>query len=390
VTRAIAIGLLALVAVTAPAQERDTTRADTTRPFVRGGIHDKPFLDRLSGRIAIGGYAEVHLRYERVDGVQEESGIVPKRFNVFTNTRVSPVVRFGAELEFEDGSNEIKLEYAAVDLTLHRLATLRGGMILSPLGRFNLSHDSPLNEFTDRPLVSTELLGVALSEPGIGFLGEVGSGAGGRVTYEAYATNGFHDGLVLRSPDGTRLPLGRGNVEDNNASPAFVGRVAWSPRRGFELGLSTHRGAYNVFQQDGVRIDERRDVVVSVIDMEAELFGARVSGEGAVARIDLPDNLRGLFAERQRGAYLEVVRPVLRGIQPGLPGSLIALKGRVDYVDFDSALAGDGVTQLSVGVNYRPTPDTVVKFDFVRGRARDRFNTAAEHAKLLMSIATYF
>ena len=389
-TRVISIVLLSLVAATAPAQERDTTRADSTRPFVRGGIHDKPFLDRLSGRIAIGGYAEVHVRYERVDGVQEESGIVPKRFNVFTNTRVSPVVRFGAELEFEDGSNEIKLEYAAVDLSLHRLVTLRGGMVLSPLGRFNLSHDSPLNEFTDRPLVSTELLGVALSEPGIGILGEIGAGAGGRVTYEAYATNGFDDGLVLRSPDGTRLPMGRGNVEDNNASPAFVGRVAWSPRQGFELGLSTHRGAYNVFEQDGVRIDERRSVSVSVIDVEAQVFGARLSGEGAIASVNLPGNLTGLFADHQRGAYLEVVRPILRGIQPGLPGSLIALKGRVDYVDFDSDVAGDGVVQLSIGVNYRPTLDTVLKFDFVRGRSRDRFNTASEHAKLLMSIATYF
>jgi hypothetical protein len=390
VNRGLLVLGAALFVVRSAEAQRDTTRADSTRPFVRGGIHDKPFLDRLSGRIAIGGYAEAHVRYTRVDGLREESGIVPKRFNLFTNTRVSPVVRFGAELEFEDGTNEIKLEYSAVDQTLHRLLTLRGGMILSPLGRFNLSHDSPLNEFTDRPLVSTELLGVALSEAGVGILGEVGAGADGRVTYEAYATNGFHDGLVLQSPDGTRLPLGRGNVEDNNGSPALVGRLAWSPRAGFELGVSGHHGAYNVFEEDGVRLDERRNVSVAVIDVEAEVFGARVFGEGATARIELPNDLRGLFAGRQRGAFLEIVRPVARGIQPGLPNSVIALKARVDYVDFDTSVPGDGVLQLSAGVNYRPTPDTVLKFDYVRGRSRDRFNTAAEHAKLLASIATYF
>ena len=75
-------------------------------------------------------------------------------------------MRMAAELEFEEAGEEIKLEYAAIDVRIHPALTIRGGMLLSPLGRFNLSHDSPLNEFTDRPLVSTELLGVALSEPG--------------------------------------------------------------------------------------------------------------------------------------------------------------------------------------------------------------------------------
>src|SRR5688500_16518445 len=101
-------------------------------------------------------------------------------------------------------------------------------MILSPLGKFNLAHDSPLNEFTDRPLVSTELIGVALSEPGFGVLGQFRFGRA-RFTYEGYATNGFHAGLIDTSDAGTRIPLGRGNFEDNNGSPAFVGRVAFSP-----------------------------------------------------------------------------------------------------------------------------------------------------------------
>ena len=68
----------------------------------------------------------------------------------------------------------MKLEYAAIDIRLHPAVTLRAGMLLSPLGRFNLAHDSPLNEFTDRPLVSTEMLGVALSEPGLGAFGQFG------------------------------------------------------------------------------------------------------------------------------------------------------------------------------------------------------------------------
>ena len=67
--------------------------------------------------------------------------------------------------------------------------------VLAPLGRFNLSHDSFLNEFTDRPLISTEVLGAALSEPGLGAFGTFDLAGTPRITYEAYAVNGFNDGV---------------------------------------------------------------------------------------------------------------------------------------------------------------------------------------------------
>jgi len=113
--------------------QRDTTARDTLdRPFVRGGVYDKPYLARLGGRTTIGGYAEAHARWERVDGQRDEAGFEAKRFNLFTNARVSDFVRIGAELEFEDGGEEVKLEYAAIDLRIHPSVTLRGGMLLSP------------------------------------------------------------------------------------------------------------------------------------------------------------------------------------------------------------------------------------------------------------------
>ena len=357
---------------------------------MRGGVYDKPFQTRLLGRTTIGGYAEAHARYQRVDGVREEAGFVAKRFNIFANSRVSDFVRFAAELEFEDGASEILLEFAAIDLRIHQALTLRGGMLLSPLGRFNLSHDSPLNEFTDRPLVATDILGVALSEPGFGILGQVPAGRTGRVTYEVYATNGFHDGLISNAEDGTRIPAGRRNFEDNNGAPAVVGRFAWSPKVGFEFGVSGHRGAYNVFDADGLKVDERRTLSITVADLEAQVLGVQVSGELALASIDVPPELTGIFAERQRGFYVEGVREFGRGLVRTIPGSFFAVKIRFDAVDFDSDQVGQSVEQVTAGLNFRPTRDTAFKFDFVRGRSHDRFNNRADHAFLLASIATYF
>ena len=390
---AAAVGVVtAIVGTVTPAiAQRDTTARDTTeRPFVRGGVYDKPFLTRLGGRTALGGYAEVHARLERVDGRRDESGFEAKRFNLFTNTRVSDFVRIGAEIEFEDGASEIKLEYAAIDLRIHPSLTLRGGMLLSPLGRFNLAHDSPLNEFTDRPLVSTDLLGVALSEPGLGAFGQFGVARTGRLTYEVYATNGFHDGLITDSEAGTRIPLGRGNLEDNNGTPAIVARLAVSPARPVEIGVSVHHGAYNVSDAEGTRIDDSRDLTIGVLDAEVHVFGVQVAGEAALATIDIAPSLTGIYASRQRGAYVEAVRSVGRGLVRTMPSSSFAAKVRFDFVDFDSERVGGSTAQVTLGANFRPTQDSVLKLDYVRGRSRDEFNNRADHAFLLFSIATYF
>jgi hypothetical protein len=395
------VAAMLTVAFPVSAQQRDTIKSDTLaradsvrradeRPFVRGGVYDKPYQTRLFGRTAIGGYAEAHARYERVDGVRETAGFQAKRMTLFAYNQVSDLVRFAMELEFENGTEEILIEFAAIDLRIHPSFAIRGGMILSPIGKFNLAHDSPLNEFTDRPLVATELIGVTLAEPGFGALGQFGLGSGGRLTYELYATNGFGDGLITDSEDGTRVRFGRHNVEDNNGSPATVGRLAWSPGVGHELGVSAHHGAYNVFTIDGLRVDRRRNLTIAALDAETDLFGVRVSGEAARVMVDVPEGLRGIYASQQRGFYLEGVRDMWRRVVPTLPFSAISLKTRVEYVDFDTAIEGTSIAQLAVGLNFRPSEESVLKLDYVRGRGRDTFNNAAEHAFVLLSLATYF
>lgn len=382
---------LVAAAVAAPASAQQPPRDTLARPFVRGGAYDKPYQTTLAGRTAIGGYAEAQARWQRVDGAPEESGFEAKRFNIFTSTRVSDFIRIGAELEWEDGGTEIKLEYAAIDFLVSPAFAVRGGMILSPIGRFNLAHDSPRNDFTDRPLVSTDILGATLSEPGLGAIGRFAVGrGGGRVTYEAYATNGFGDGLIANSPDGTRVANGRGNVEDNNGSPAFVGRLAWSPGLDHEIGVSAHRGAYNVFQNEGTTVDKRRDLTLVALDGETRLMGVRFMGEAGIANVDIPTSLAGINASRQVGWYVDAVREFGKGWVPTMPASAFELKARWDAVDYDARSVGQSAARVTVGANFRPTPESVLKFDYVRGRTFDEFNNRSDHAFILFSIATYF
>lgn len=390
---ALALAGIAVAPLEASGQEpavgarRDTTERE--RPFVRGGRGDRPYLTSLAGQLSIGGYAEGHLRYEREDGVTEEGGFEAKRFNLFFNSEISDFVRFGAELEFEDSAEEIKLEFMTIDLLLHRSLGVRAGMILLPLGRFNLSHDSPRNPFTDRPLVSTEILSTALSQPGLGAFGIVPIEGTGRLTYEVYAVNGFDDG-ILDGDEGVRLPAGRENFENNNRRPAWTGRLSFSPSIDLDFGLSGLHGQYNESTLDGETIDEGRTVSVLALDWEVDQGRFLIAGEAALADIEIPRSLVGLFATRQWGVYTDVVVPFGSGWIGTMPRSRFEAKARIDYVDFDRDLAGDDAVRFSIGINFRPTADTAFKLDYFKGRTHDRFNNPADEAGILISAATYF
>lgn len=389
--RAGALSLLVALSPSAvSAQGPDSSRAASPGPFVAGGYDDKPYVYGVFGRIVVGGYAEMVGAWKREDGAPGESGFELRRWNLLTSTRVGDHVRFWGELEVEDAGEEVTLELAQIDLELHPACSVRGGMLLVPLGRFNLAHDAPRNEFVDRPFVASELLGTALSMPGLGLFGSVAMGTAGRATYEAYAVNGYDAGLLDASPGGTRLPAGRLVAEDNNASPAFVARTAWRGGEAHECGLSGYTGVYNVHQVEGIDVDDARSVRVGVADARAELVGLRWNAEATVVEVQIPPALAGIYASRQAGFFLETSRAFGRGWVATMPGSAFSAGVRAEGVDFDRDVPGDSAVQLTCAVNFRPTPESVLKLDYRRARSRDRFNNSAESAAIQFSLTTYF
>jgi hypothetical protein len=74
----------------------------------------------------------------------------------------------------------------------------------------------------------------------------------------------------------------------------------------------------------------------------------------------------------------------------GMPGSSFTLAARVEGVDFDRDLDGDSIRALTLGLNFRPVPETVIKFGFERGETRDRFNNPGAFARLRLGVASYF
>ncbi len=367
---------------------QDSTAAP---PLVKGGIYDRPYMFRPSSRIAIGGYAETMIRSEYEQGIHENISFEARRFNIFIFSSISPYIKLTSELEFEHGTEEIKLETALIDVQFFEELNLRGGILLSPLGKFNIAHDSPRNEFTDRPLVSTQIIPATLSEAGFGFYGSFYPHSDHRITYESYLVNGLTDDILLGG-DGTSIPAGRPTAfeEDNNGSPAFVGRIAWLPEFGLELGVSAYTGIYNTFKKDGLIIDEKRNLTIMAVDAEYQLAGFTLQGEFARAQIGIPPSLLGLFAETQQGFYGQLMYKVLEGVLPMFPQSQLAVGARYDYIDVDTKVFGDDTRRLTVGINLRLVPDTVVKLDYQHSWMFDRIRNETRSAVIQFGIATYF
>ena len=82
-----------------------------------------------------------------------------------------------------------------MDLLFHHTINLRGGVLLAPLGKFNVAHDSPIYNVVDRPLVSTRIIPATLSEAGMGLFGVFYPQGSHKLTYEIY------DGIPLTERD---------------------------------------------------------------------------------------------------------------------------------------------------------------------------------------------
>ena len=381
--------ILTMLLHTADVQAQATQAQEGEKAFVEGGIYDKPFITRLGGRTSIGGYADFEFRNEREDGVTEETTFRMHRFNLFTYSVVGDRVRLSSEIEFEDGAEEIKLEYGVIDFEIREELNFRAGIILSPLGKFNLSHDSPVNELTDRPLVVTEIIPSTLSEPGAGFWGSFYPSPTSRITYELYAVNGFNDGVINGAV--TSIKDGRASLEeDNNNVPAVVGRVAFSPIRDLEVGGSFHVGQYNVSSEEGVVIDDKHYLKIFGLDWEYRRSRFSFLGEYARAGIDIPAGFTGFLPDSQQGIYAQVGYRFLTGLTSTLPNSSLTGNIRIEGVDFDSNASGDGHRRVTLGVNFRPIEDTVFKLDYQINRTTDALDVATPGRAFMFSVATYF
>lgn len=390
-------GALAVVAGLAGALPVVAQVPDTA--LVQGGIYQRPFIVS-AGRTAVGGYLEAHGGWSRTEGISEGPSLEVRRFNVFLYSALGRRIRVTSELEFEHGTEEIALETALVDFVVNPSLVVRAGVLLTPIGAFNVNHDGPRYEFVDRPLVSTEIIPATLSEAGFGVHGRLAP-SGVSLSYDVYLTNGLGSGIVLNETGRTHLPSGKGEslfAEDENGSPALSARVAAQHRQLGEVGFSHYRGVYNTWRMEGERVDDPRWFSITALDLATGLGPVDLRGEVAVSGIDLPSDQGGVLGDRQWGVYLDAVMPVWRPRIRALTDPTVNVGVRLERVDFNvgrfDGTGGkrfDEVNAVSLALSFRPAAGTVFRFNYRLESFRDLLGNPAERTAVVrVGVATYF
>lgn len=396
-------------------------------------IYAKPFVS--SPKATVGGYMDIQYRAFKnssIDNAVAINGSNVHTSSTFDQTRFVPFfysdvtdrIKIAAELEVEHGirskSNsgsgiEVSLEFATIDYLIAEPINFRAGILLLPVGKFNLLHDSPLNDLTDRPLVSTLIIPSTLSEAGAGFYGTFYPTRLSKLDYELYVTQGFNgysnDGLTPQIGEGSGLRDARQRVSttddglDNNNGKAVVGRVAFSPMLGIEVGGSGYYGNYSP--------TDHRPLSIMAVDWTLQRGPFQLIGEYSWAYAknnskDLfgnpafePTRVDGittpLLTQRMGGYYIQAnyhfMPEALRRLAPSHFTQASTFTGVLRWDDVNTnrdVVGGPGDLQrLTIGLNFRPIQDTVFKldyqFNFENGKA-NRINNDG----LLLSVATYF
>ncbi|MBD3636575.1 MAG: hypothetical protein HUJ25_04480 [Crocinitomicaceae bacterium] len=366
-------------------------------------VYNRPFLTHKKVPVAVGGYLEANSIYTINDGITDGLSFQARRLTLFLSSSIKNRLKFLTELEFEDGTKEIAIEFAALDLTIHPLLNFRGGIIMNPIGAFNQNHDGPKWEFVERPDVSTGIVPATWSNAGFGIYGKTNKN-NWVFGYELYVSNGFDDRIIDNEENKTYLPASKDTEErfeeNNSGLPMISGKVAIKNRKFGEIGLSYMGGVYNKFEADGLMLDKKRRVDVAAFDLNFTIpkINTNIIGEAVYAYIDVPGSYTQQFGESQWGMFVDFVQPVYRPKWFKWENSTLNLAMRFDYVDWNmgmfngtTTLIGDNLMAITPAVSFRPSPQTVFRLNYRYSWQKDIVNNpAALSSSWIFGFSTYF
>ena len=366
-------------------------------------LYNRPFLQVGKLPVALGGYVEANYQYLQQDGISEGHQFQMRRLSLFVSSSISNRIKFLSEIEFEDGTKEISLEFASIDFEFNPLLNLRGGVVLNPIGAFNQNHDGPKWEFVDRPIAATQMLPATFSNAGFGLYGKKYN-KDWAFGYEAYLTNGFNDFIINNAENKTFLPATKDDPErfeeSFNGSPLFTGKIALRNNKVGELGISYMGGVYNKFEDDGLTLDVKRRVDVFALDFNTTIpkIKTAINAEWAWVNVNVPDTYTEQFGEKQTGGYIDIVQPLIRKPMFGFPNAVLNAALRVEYVDWNKGKftstgenISDDVFSIVPAISWRPGAQTVIRFNYRYNWQQDILgNPPSKLAGFQLGVSTYF
>lgn len=341
----------------------------------------------VSKGVSIGGYGEFNYKNAVSDRGSSDDEFDMLRLVLYAGYKFSDRIVFNSEIEFEHGSTEdngaVSVEFATLDYLFDEKISLRGGLVLLPMGFINEIHESPYFHGNVRPQVETQILPSTWRAGGVGFFGQLLPG----LEYRTYVVTGLD--AAGFSSKGIREGRQSGS-EELAEDVAWVGRIDYSPVEMLTLGGSAYLGNSGQDRTFGNSVEgyTQPDVFTQIYEghaqlkirgFEARLLAAWINLDDA-ASLSRDENINPGAVDpsqadqpvsgEQFGWYGEIAYNVLPLLLPDT-GHYLAPWFRYSRIetqeDVPAGYTADGLYDrdiFEVGLEYKPISQIAIKLDY--------------------------
>ncbi len=312
--------------------------------------------------LSIGGYGEMYWASEDKRGERAYADVY--RFVPYIGYKFSDEIILNSELEFEHGGEEVAIEFMYLDFLFNRSFNIQAGNLLVPMGLVNRRHEPTLFNTIQRPDVEKYIIPSTWHENGVVVYGSIGESG---FSYSAGIINGLN--LKNISNDGVTQPsknwIKNGRIGSQNKGPmervAFVGRVDYTGRNGVLLGSSVYYGGAAQGDPNGV------NALIYDIHALYEKEGFKLKALYTALTLDGAEKIGPRSAKSAEGYFINMEYDILASKNTSKRVPLF-----VQYESYDpvsSVVSGARPdleqTNITVGVNFFPHEQVVLKADYV-------------------------
>jgi hypothetical protein len=354
--------------------------------------------------LSIGGYGEMYYASkENADNIADIYRFVP-----YIGYRFNDKIVLNVELEFEHGGAKpgnddygyAVIEFMYLDFMLSDAFGVQVGNVLVPMGLTNLRHEPTLFNTVQRPNVEKALIPSTWNSNGAIAYGAIGESG---FTYNA----GIIQALEFNNDDrGAKGQIrsgrkGTGKSTFNNA--AAVGRLDYIGTPGLMVGTSAYYGSAtqgSVSDTTALMYDLHGTYENSGFKLKAMYTATKIDNAEKIAGALLPDGTAG--ADKSitdaSGYFVNLEYDVLNTISSDYKLPVFVQYDYINPTDsvIDSTDTSVGVdtgaesATTTVGVNFFPHEQVVVKMDYAMTEYKDPATTKKDQDILSLSLGFIF
>ncbi len=329
-------------------------------------------MSKVDKKLTIGGYGEI--TYNQPETQNGELDV--QRLVMMFGYKFNDKVQFFTEIEYEH-VKEVFVEQAFVNYAVGDNISVRGGLMLVPMGIVNEYHEPTTFNGVERPAVDNKIVPTTWREIGVGVSGKYNEAS---LRYQAYIFNGFQTttsdgngnitGGELGGSKGLRGGRQKG-AKSNFNNVNVAAKLDYYGMPGLRLGLSGYFGRTQS-NVDVANVDGS-DIGMSMFGFDARYAYQRFTARGQYIYASITDTeayntVTGKdLGSALQGYYLEAAYNLLSQEKEQ------QLIGFVRYEDYNTHSATAGTLgkngaydrqEWTLGLSFKIAPGAVVKTDY--------------------------